>query len=66
MPGTITPRQREILKMRATGKTMKAVAIELGLHENTIKNASCQAFERLDVPGLVEAMHVLGWVRLED
>lgn len=62
----LAQREREVLRMRAHGLTMKAVAIDLGVSEMTVKHHCNRAYGKLGVGGLVEAMHVLGWARVPD
>lgn len=62
----MTPRQLEVLTLRATGRLQKEVAADLGVSEETIKRLSHEAYDRLGVFGLVEAMNSLGWVRIEE
>lgn len=56
----------EVLRLRARGRTQKDVAASLGISGQTVKNISSEAFARLHVIGLVEAMNALGWVRTGD
>ena len=52
----LSPRQREILKAVATGRTTKQIAYDLGLSIKTIETHRAQVMERLgihDVAGLV-------------
>lgn len=62
----LTPRQLEILMLRATGRTQYDVARSLGISEGTVRNTSKHAFARLDVNGYIEAMNKLGWVHVTD
>lgn len=61
----LTPRQLEVLRMRAAGITQYDVARRLGISEQTVKNTSRDAYARLDVSGLAEAMNKLGWVQVD-
>ena len=45
----ITPRQLQILKLRATGETSNRIAIRLGLSVYTINNAMSAMLHDLDV-----------------
>ena len=52
----LTPRQREVLKRIAEGRSTKEIAFELGLSVKTVETHRAQIMERLgirDVPGLV-------------
>lgn len=48
-PHTVTPRQREILRLIAEGRTSAEIAEELGLSVFTIKNYVERTFSRLGV-----------------
>jgi len=55
-PDPLTPRQREVLKFIAEGKSTKEIAFALGLSAKTIETHRAQIMERLairDIPGLV-------------
>lgn len=56
----LTPRQRQIIDLRAAGLPIKAVARELGISPNTVKNASAAAYRKLGVETINGAMTVLG------
>lgn len=52
----LTPRQREILRMIADGKTTKGIARQLEISAKTVETHRAQIMERLnihDIPGLV-------------
>jgi len=52
----LTPRQRDVLKRIAEGRSTKEIAFDLGLSVKTIETHRAQIMERLDVrhvPGLV-------------
>lgn len=52
----LTPRQREVLKFIAEGKSTKEIAFALGLSAKTVETHRAQIMERLgirDIPGLV-------------
>jgi DNA-binding NarL/FixJ family response regulator len=54
--GPLTPRQQEILKLIAGGKSTKEIAFELKVSVKTVETHRAQLMERLnirDVPGLV-------------
>jgi DNA-binding NarL/FixJ family response regulator len=48
-PHTVTPRQREILRQIAAGRTSAEIAEELGLSVFTIRNYVERVFSRLGV-----------------
>ncbi len=55
-PNPLTPRQREILRMIADGKTTKGIARILEISAKTVETHRAQIMERLnihDIPGLV-------------
>lgn len=47
--GTLSPRQREILKAIAGGRSTKQIAYDLGLSVKTIETHRAQIMERLDI-----------------
>jgi DNA-binding NarL/FixJ family response regulator len=52
----LTPRQREILRMIADGKTTKGIARQLEISAKTVETHRAQIMDRLnihDIPGLV-------------
>lgn len=63
-PPVLTPRQMAVLRLRASGRTNKAIALELGISTWTVKQFLTQAFRRLGVEGAVEAFTVMGWLRV--
>ena len=60
----LTPRQREVIIRKAEGKTYGQVAYELGVTEQTVKNHLGFVYARLGAEHLIEALHILGWLRL--
>ena len=66
---TLSPRQREILKAIARGRTTKQIAFDLGLSTKTIETHRAQIMERLDihdVAGLVRFSIRMGLVSAND
>ena len=66
---TLSPRQREILKAIARGRTTKQIAFDLGLSTKTIETHRAQIMERLDihdVAGLVRFSIRMGLVSAHD
>ena len=57
-PG-LTVRELQVVKCAARGKTNKAIAVELGLSEHTVKNYLFRAFEKLGVSSRVELLFYL-------
>ena len=62
----LTPRQREVILRKAEGKTYGQVAYELGVTEQTVKNHLGVVYARLGAGHLIEALHILGWLRVPD
>ncbi|MDP6351809.1 MAG: response regulator transcription factor [Alphaproteobacteria bacterium] len=52
----LTMRQLEVLRLLATGKSNKRIAIELGVTEGTVKIHVSTIFRKLDVGGRMEAV----------
>ncbi len=52
----LTPRQRDILIARAVGKTNFAIARELGISPQTVKNVVTAMFRRLDARNMEHAI----------
>jgi len=51
---TLTPRQREVLRLIAAGRTMKEIAAELGLSARTVETHKYQAMQTLGVTTTAE------------
>ena len=67
--GALSPRQQEILKAIAGGRTTKQIAYDLGLSIKTIETHRAQIMERLDihdVAGLVRFSIRIGLIGLDD
>jgi len=65
----LSPRQREILKAIASGRTTKQIAFDLGLSIKTIETHRAQLMERLDihdVAGLVRFSIRIGLISAHD
>jgi len=65
----LSPRQQEILKAVAGGRTTKQIAYDLGLSIKTIETHRAQIMERLnihDVPGLVRFSIRAGLIGIHD
>ena len=65
----LSPRQREILKAIAKGRTTKQIAYDLGLSTKTIETHRAQIMERLDihdVAGLVRFSIRMGLISAHD
>lgn len=59
----LTPRQREVLQRLVQGKTNKAIALELGIHEQTVKSHVAVVLQTLGVANRTEAVYaVRHWV----
>jgi DNA-binding NarL/FixJ family response regulator len=64
-PGSLTPRQRQVLRLIAEGKTTKAIARLLGVSVKTVETHRAQLMDRLDihdVAGLVRHAIRIGLV----
>jgi two-component system nitrate/nitrite response regulator NarL len=55
----LTDRELQVVQCAATGKTNRAIAKELHLSENTVKNYLFRAFEKLGVSSRVELLFYL-------
>lgn len=58
-----TPQQVKVLEAYARLGSQKAVAHELGLSVQTVKNHMQSLYGRLGVGGAMEALQAMGWVR---
>jgi DNA-binding NarL/FixJ family response regulator len=68
-PELLTPRQREILRLIALGRTTKAIARSLGISAKTVETHRAQLMERLDiydVAGLVRHAIRIGLASLDE
>jgi DNA-binding NarL/FixJ family response regulator len=65
---TLSPRQREVLRLIAEGKTTKQIAQMLGISVKTVETHRAQLMERLgihDVAGLVRYAIIVGLIEVE-
>ena len=65
---TLSPRQREVLRLIAEGRTTKRIAQELGISVKTVETHRAQLMERLeirDVAGLVRYAILVGLIDVE-
>ena len=65
---TLSPRQREVLRLIAEGRTTKQIAHELGISVKTVETHRAQLMERLgirDVAGLVRYAILVGLIDVE-
>ena len=63
----LTPREEEILRLLARGRSNKAIAAELGLSDNTVKYHVSAILAKLGAESRTEAVAVAarrGWVML--
>lgn len=51
LPGYVTEREKEILKLAASGRLNKQIAYELGIEERTVKNHLTSAYRKLHYHG---------------
>lgn len=66
--GTLSPRQREVLRLIAEGLTTKQIAQELEISVKTVETHRAQLMERLgihDVAGLVRYAILVGLIQVE-
>lgn len=57
----LSPRELQILAMRARGVTQYAVGLELGITEQTVKHTMNRIYRKLEVDGLQAALVAIGW-----
>lgn len=50
--------------MRAMDQSNDGIAAELGISPQTVKNHMASVYAKLDVGGIVGAMHRKGWVKI--
>ena len=65
---SLSPRQREVLRLIAEGRTTKQIAQELGISVKTVETHRAQLMERLgirDVAGLVRYAILVGLIDVE-
>lgn len=65
---TLSPRQREVLRLIAEGRTTKQIAHELEISVKTVETHRAQLMERLnihDVAGLVRYAIIVGLIEVE-
>jgi DNA-binding NarL/FixJ family response regulator len=65
---TLSPRQREVLRLIAEGRTTKQIAAEFGISVKTVETHRAQLMERLnirDVAGLVRYAILVGLIDVE-
>ena len=56
-PDTLTPRQREVMVLLASGYTRPEIAQELGISPNTVSDHTKRAYARLGAHNRVEAIN---------
>jgi DNA-binding NarL/FixJ family response regulator len=64
----LSARELEVLKLLATGGSNKAIGLQLGLSENTVKTHISHIFAKLDVQSRAEAVSTAmqrGLIRLD-
>ena len=54
-PRGLTPRELQVLRLIATGRTNKAIAAELSLSERTVDRHVSNIFTKLDLPSRAAA-----------
>ena len=61
----LTDRERQVLRLSATGLTNAQIAAELNLHEGTIRNYISEAISKLDANNRIDAARIArdkGWL----
>lgn len=61
---SLTPTERRVMEIMATGVTGKQAAYEMSISEQTIKNHLSSTYTKLGASTLVGAFTKLGWLRL--
>ena len=56
VPGPLTPRQREVLRLASSGATYKEIAHTLGVSSRTARNHLANLYQRLEVHTRAEAV----------
>ena len=64
--GPLSPRQWQVMIRRARGMTVKEIAHDLGLSEQTVKTHFSHAYEALGAMNIAEAFLALGWLRVPE
>lgn len=62
--GALTPREREVCDLVATGKPNKRIAVELGTSEKTVKVHRGRVMHKLRASSVVDLVHLLEQVGL--
>ena len=60
----LTPRERDILSVYATGVTVDTIAREKHIANQTVRNHLTAIYRKLGVSGSVEAFVAMGWLRV--
>lgn len=58
------PQQREVLRLRALGLDVRAVARRMRLSEHTVRHYYAAAYRQLGASCLADALRALGWLRV--
>jgi len=58
-PATLTPRQQQLWRLLAEGKSNKEMAYELGLSEGTVKQHLVVLYRKLEVHSRIQAIRKL-------
>lgn len=59
----LTPAELETLRLASSGRGYKAIAIDAGVSEQTIKNQLASARDKLNVNSTIAAFVAVGWLR---
>ena len=64
MTPALSPRQVEVLRLRALGLTNAAIAARLGISSRAVKSDLNGAYGRLDAACLPDALRAVGWLQV--
>lgn len=62
MTPALSPRQRAIFELLATGIGRREVAVRLGYSVQTVRNDIQAAYETLGTDSVLETLYRLGWI----
>lgn len=60
----LSPRQWEILRLRALGGTDESIGLSLGIRRQTVKNHLTVAYRKLSARCLADALRAVGWLQV--
>lgn len=59
----LTPRELEVMRLRATGLSVREVADALGISVQTVKNHQTAVYAKAEAAGIVDFFYRVGWLR---